>query len=229
MPSRFLHIASWETDPKYDGGLGPAKPTQPNRHPMGKGEYSLRECIASTRRLWKPQQAPLLPTQLFALLKRPLIPPPSAAMATTATTAIRPTSSAYSTMEAPRSVRARSSRSLWNPRTAKNAFKNSSVISSFPSLAPHVSARLSGPIWSSQCILGFALKQFHRLYGPNTLGFFEVLLLFDGDETHDDSAHQRVSAVRHVEFLKDRRQVVLGRLGADVEPLRDLAVRRTLS
>ncbi len=35
------------------------------------------------------------------------MPVPSAATATTATTAIRPTSSAYSTMEAPRSVRAR--------------------------------------------------------------------------------------------------------------------------
>src|SRR5580704_1330834 len=156
------------------------------------------------------------------------MPPPSAATATTATTAIRPTSSAYSTMEAPRSVRARSSRLPWKPRTAKNAFRNSSVISSFPSLAPHVPARSSGPIWSSQCILGFASKQLHRLYGPNTLGFCAMPLLFDGDETHDDSAHQRMRAVRHVEFLKDRRQVVLGRLGADVEPLRDLAVRRAL-
>src|SRR5271155_6029958 len=82
------------------------------------------------------QQDAALPTQLLALLNRPEMLPPSAAIATTATTAIRPTSSAYSTMEAPRSVRARSSRPLWKPRTAKNALRNSSVIRHSPLFAP---------------------------------------------------------------------------------------------
>src|SRR5580698_9583017 len=176
MPSRFLHIASWETDPKYDGGLGPPKPTQPNRHPMGKGEYSLRECIASTRRLWKPQQAPLLPTQLFALLKRPLMPPPSAAMATTATTAIRPTSSAYSTMEAPRSVRARCSMVLCSPRTEKYACINHCVIC-FPSL---IQMRRS----NVRRILAFPLTVSQPL-NPTSIGISDHLqvLLFDAHQS----------------------------------------------
>ena len=41
-----------------------------------------------------------------------------------------------------------------------------------PLSRPYVSARSSEPIWSSQCIFGFASKQFHRLYGPNDAGTF---------------------------------------------------------
>ena len=52
--------------------------------------------------------------------------------------------------------------------------------------------------------------------------------LLDGDEAHDDGTNERVRAVRDIELLEDGGEVVLRGLGADVEPLRDLAVRGAL-
>jgi hypothetical protein len=53
--------------------------------------------------------------------------------------------------------------------------------------------------------------------------------LLDSDEPHDDRPHKRMRAIGDVELLEDGSQVVLGGLGADVKPLRNLPVRRTLS
>ena len=53
--------------------------------------------------------------------------------------------------------------------------------------------------------------------------------LLDRDESHDDGPYKRMRAVGHVELLEDGSQVILGCLGADVQPLRNLAVRRALS
>ena len=53
--------------------------------------------------------------------------------------------------------------------------------------------------------------------------------LLNGDETHDHRPHERVRAIRDVQLLKDGRQMVLRGLRADVQPLGDLTVRRTLS
>jgi hypothetical protein len=53
--------------------------------------------------------------------------------------------------------------------------------------------------------------------------------LLNGDEAHDDGSDECVRTVRDVQLLEDGGKVVLRGLGADVQPLGDLAVRGALS
>ena len=53
--------------------------------------------------------------------------------------------------------------------------------------------------------------------------------LFDGDKTHHDGTNECLRPVAHVEFLEDGGEVVLGRLLADEEARRDVAVGGALS
>jgi hypothetical protein len=53
--------------------------------------------------------------------------------------------------------------------------------------------------------------------------------LLNGDEAHDDGSDECVRTVRDVQLLEYGGEVVLRSLGADVQPLGDLAVRGALS
>jgi hypothetical protein len=80
-------------------------------------------------------------------------------------------------------------------------------------------------VGSSFCVL--LEEKLHGQIGPNRIRVNHSLL--NGDETHDDRSDKCVRAVRHVQLLEYGGQVVLGGLGADIQPLRNLAIRRSLS
>jgi hypothetical protein len=84
------------------------------------------------------------PRQVLALLNSPEMPPSSVTTPTTATTAIRPTRRAYSTMEAPRSVWFRGTSRVYTDRseTTTNPYLANMAL---PFRAPFPSTRFGTP------------------------------------------------------------------------------------